>query len=101
MAAAEHAQREPESGGGFPLAGAGVHDEEALLDRLAGDLGVLHRFAFRHLAAMAFDLGLVDRFGHGLPLMVSGNPATTRTTRSARAAIRWLKIGRASCRERG
>src|SRR5262249_27610497 len=88
MPATEHAQRDAESRRGFPLAGAGMDDEETFLDRLAGDLSVLHRFALRHLGAMAFDLGLVDRFGHGLPLIVSGNPATTRTTRSARAAIR-------------
>src|SRR5260370_10132215 len=67
-----------------------MDDEETFLDGLAGDLGILHRFALRRLGAMAFDLSLVDRFHHGLPLMVSGTPATTRTTRSARAAICWL-----------
>src|SRR5215471_15939300 len=90
MAASEHAQREPEGGGGFPFAGAGMDDEETFLGGLAGDLGILHRFALRHLGAMALDLGPIGRFHHGLPLMVSGTPATTRTTRSARAAIRWL-----------
>ena len=35
-------------------------------------------------------LVLVNRSAHFSPLMVSGNPATTRTTRSARAAMRWL-----------
>ena len=88
MAATEHAQREPEGGGGFSLAGAGMDDEKALLHGLAGDLGILHRLALCHLGAVTFDLGLLDRFGHGLPFRVSGNPATTRTTRSARAAIR-------------
>ena len=69
MATAEHAQREPEGGGGFALAGPGVDDEKPFLDRLAGDLGVLHRLALRHLGAMAFRLSLVDRFGHGLPFI--------------------------------
>src|SRR3984893_9290422 len=67
-----------------------MDDEETFLDGLAGDLGILDRFALRRLGAMAFDLSLVDRFHHGLPLMVSGTPATTRTTRASRAAIRWL-----------
>ena len=57
LAAAEHAQREPEGRGRFPLAGAGMDDEQALLDGLAGDLGVLHRLALRHLGAMALGLG--------------------------------------------
>ena len=88
MAAAEHAQREAEGCSGFSLAGAGMHDEKALLHRLARDLGILHRLALCHLGAVTFCLGFLDRFGHGLPFKVSGNPATTRKTRSARAAIR-------------
>src|SRR5258708_4188012 len=36
VAAPEHAQRQPEGGGGFALAGAGMDDEQALLDGLAG-----------------------------------------------------------------
>ena len=88
MAATEHAQREPEGGGGFSLSGAGMDDEKALLHGLAGDLGILHRLALGHLGAVTFCLGFLDRFGHGLPFKVSGNPATTRKTRSARAAIR-------------
>src|SRR5262249_56486105 len=42
MAATEHAQREAESGRGFPLAGAGMDDEETFLVRLAADLTLLH-----------------------------------------------------------
>ena len=57
MAATQHAQRQAERSGRFALAGAGVHDQEALLDGLARDLGVLHRLAFGHLGAMA--LGFV------------------------------------------
>ena len=47
MAAAEHAQREAEGGGGFAFARAGMDDEETFLDRLGGDLGILHRLALR------------------------------------------------------
>ena len=95
MAAAEHAQRKPESRGRFALAGAGMDDEQALLDRLSGDFGVLHRLALRHLGAMPFGFGVVDRLRHGVtlqrPFIASGRPATTSTTRSARAAMRWLR----------
>src|SRR5262249_5098461 len=88
MTATEHAQCQAESGGRFALARTRVDDEEAFLDRFAGNLGILHRFALRHFVAMAFELVFVDRPRHASPLMVSGNPATTSTTRSARAAIR-------------
>ena len=92
MAAPQHPQRKAERRGGFSLAGAGVDDQQAFLDRLAGDFGVLHRFAFRHLRAMAFGFGRIDAFRHGVlssvPFTASGRPATISTTRSACAAIR-------------
>src|SRR4029077_15048645 len=88
VAPAEHAQREAEGGGRFSLACAGVHDQEAFLDGLFGDLRVLRRLALRHLGAVAF--AVFDDLGHACPFTISGSPATTRTTRSARAARRWL-----------
>ena len=88
MPAAEHAQREPEGGRRFALAGSCVNDEEALFGGLSGHLCILHAFSLRHLGAMALDLQFVDRFAHVYPFMVSGSPATTRRTRFARAAIR-------------
>src|SRR5262249_11626020 len=88
MTATEHAQREAESGSRFTLARTSVDDEEAFLDCFAGNLGILHCFALRHFVGMAFELVFVGLSGHASPLMVSGNPATTSTTRSARAAIR-------------
>ena len=95
VAAAEHAQGETEGGRRFSLASAGMDDEKALLDFFLGDLGILHRFALRHFGAMAFGFGLVDRFRHGVsfraPFTATGKPATMRTTRSARAAMRWLR----------
>src|SRR5215471_2570926 len=98
MAAAQHPQRQTECGRGLPFASAGVDDEEPLLDRrLAGDLAILHRLALRHLGAMALGLGGIDRLGHGISFKMTGMPATTRTTRSACAAIRWL---RSPCRSR-
>ena len=100
MAAAEHAQREAEGGGGFAFARAGMDDEETFLDRLGGDLGILHRLALRHLGAMTIGLVLFNRSAHVSPLMVSGNPATMRTTRSARAAMRWLSSPCASRKRR-
>ena len=119
LAAPEHAQRQPESRGGFALAGAGMDDEQALLDGLAGDLGILHGLALGHLGAMALGFGL-DRSVRSCARSVcidvlsatSGKPATISTTRSARAAMRWLStpcrsrnrrpsgIARARCRSR-
>src|SRR5262249_5774511 len=90
VAAAEHPQRKAEGGRRFPLARTGMHDQKALLDRLFGDLGVLHGFALRHLGAMALGRGFIGGLGHGRPFTNNGNPATMRTTRSARAASRWL-----------
>ena len=90
MAAAEHAQSKPERGRRLALAGAGMDDQQTLLDRLSGDLGVLHGFALCHLGAMALGLGVVDGVAHRGPFTLSGSPATTSTTRSARAARRWL-----------
>ena len=55
---AERPQDQPEGGRRLALAGPGVDDQEALLDRLGGDLGVLHRLALLHLRLVA--LG-VDR----------------------------------------
>ncbi len=45
----------------FALAGAGVDDQQALLDGLARDLGILHRLALRHLGGVA---GVICVFGH-------------------------------------
>jgi hypothetical protein len=70
MAATEHAQREPESGGGFAFARPRMDDEKTLLDRLSGDLCVLHEFTLRHLRAMTLDLMLVDWAAHASPFMV-------------------------------
>ena len=96
LAAAQHAQRKTERGRRFSLAGAGMHDQKTLLDRLAGDFGVLHGFAFRHLGAMALGFCLVDGLRSWRVLQsvfhASGKPATMRTTRSARAAMRWLRM---------
>src|SRR5262245_43701023 len=91
MPAAEHAQGEAERGGGLALAGAGVDDEQPFLDRLSRNLGVLHGLALRHLGTMALGFGFIDRLAHGLPFTTSGSPATTSTTRSARAASRWFR----------
>src|SRR5262249_40248335 len=88
VTAAAHAQREPERRRRFSLAGPGVHDEQALLDRPAGDLGVLHGLSLFHLGAMADGGGLVHGLAHALPFTTSGRPATINTTRSARAAMR-------------
>src|SRR5205814_282978 len=54
MTASEHAQGEPECRRRFALTGPGMDDQQTFLDGFAGDLGVLHRLAFRHLGAMAF-----------------------------------------------
>ena len=78
-------KRQAERRGRFALAGAGVDDEQALLDLLVRDLGVLHGLALRHLGAVALGFGLVDGLAHGCPFTISGSPATSRTTRSARA----------------
>ncbi len=55
----------------------------------------------RHLRAMPLGFGLVDRVRVmaflSVPFTASGNPATTSTTRSARAAMRWLST---PCRSR-
>ena len=80
-----------EGGGRLALAGAGVDDQQALLDRLVGDLGVLHGLALGHLGAVALGLGLDRRsLLMRCPFTNIGSPATSSTTRSARAAIRWL-----------
>src|SRR5215467_288086 len=99
LSAAEHAQRQSECRRRFALAGAGVDDQQSLLDRLGGDFGVLHGLALDHFGAMPLGFALIDRLAHtvtfiqrcyGAPFNASGSPATTSTTRSARAAIRWL-----------
>ena len=73
---AEHAQRQPEGGGRLALAGAGVDDQQALLDRLAGDLGILHGLALGHLGAMALGFLLVDRLSCHFTCI--GSPATMK-----------------------
>src|SRR5580704_10108652 len=91
MAAAEHSQRQPERGRRLALAGAGMNDEQTLLDRLFRDFGILHGFALRHLGAMPLGFVFIEHFRHErVPFTASGSPATTSTTRSARAAMRWL-----------
>src|SRR5437660_271970 len=83
-AAANHAQREPEGRRRFALAGAGVDDQQALLDLLVRNLGILHGLALRHLGAVTFGLGVID-IAHGSfpgsPFTSIGIPATIRTTR--------------------
>ena len=88
LAATEHSKSKAERRRRFALAGPGVDDEQALLDFLVGDLGVLHGLALRHLGAMAFGLGFIDGLAHGCPFTNNGRPGDQRTTRSARAAIR-------------
>ena len=63
-AVSERAKGEPERGGALALAGAGVDDEEAFLDGLRRDFGVLHGLALRHLRLVAVGGGVVD-LGHG------------------------------------
>src|SRR6516165_12545730 len=82
LASSEHAQREAEGCRRFALAGAGVDDEEALLELLAGDFLVLHRLALRHLGAMALGLLLVHAFRHGL-FTATAMPAIVMITRDA------------------
>ena len=82
----EHAERQAESRGRFALAGAGMDDEQALLDLLAGHLLVLNGLALGHLGAMALGV-LVVGLGHGLFTAI-GMPATIITTRGACAANR-------------
>src|SRR5262245_38692130 len=100
VAAAEHAQRKTEGRGGLASAGAGMDDKQTLFNRLGGNLRILHRLALRHLGAMTLGLALVNRSAHLSSLMMSGNPATTRTTQSARAAMRWLSSPWASRKRR-
>src|SRR5262249_9714247 len=88
MATAQHAQRQAEGRRGFTLAGRGVDDEQPFFYGLGGDLGILNGFALRHLGAMTFGFVLVDAPGHDVSFTTSGNPATMRTTRLARAASR-------------
>src|SRR5258708_36804425 len=97
VAAPEHGRGQAECRRGFSLAGAGVYDEKSLFDGLFRDFGVLNGFALRHFGAMAGGLGVVDILVHFVSFTAIGNPATMRTTRSARAAIRWF---RRPCRSR-
>src|SRR6185295_5956018 len=89
LAAAEHAQRQPEGRRRFSLARASVDDQQPFLDFLVRDLGILHGLALRHFGAMALGLGVVH-VTHGSPFTSIGIPATIKTTRPAIAAIRWL-----------
>jgi hypothetical protein len=41
-----------------------VDNEQALLDRLAGDFGILNRFTLGHLGTMALGFGRIGWFGH-------------------------------------
>ena len=85
-AMAEHAQHEAEGRRRFALAGAGMDDEQALLDGLGGDLGVLHGLALGHLGAMALLLVLLHVFGHGSTFSGMASPATMNRTWWALAA---------------
>src|SRR5262249_38634870 len=87
LASSEHAEREAEGCRRFALAGAGVDDEQALLELLAGDFLVLHRLALRHLGAMALGLLFVDTLRHGL-FTATAMPTTIMITRDACAASR-------------
>src|SRR5579883_514260 len=100
MAASQHAQREPEGRRRFALARPGMDHQQALLDGLASDLGILDGLAFLHLGAMTGGSGIVDRRVHVLPFTTSGRPATIITTRSARDATRWLSRPWASRKRR-
>ncbi len=66
IAAPKHAQRQSKSRGRFSLAGAGVHDEQAFLDGLARDFGVLHGLAVGHLGAMPLAAFVFLCFAHGV-----------------------------------
>ena len=86
FSAADHAERQAKGRGRFAFAGAGMDDEEPLLDLLTGHLLVLDRLALRHLGAMALGILVVDWLGHGLFTAIA-MPATIITTRTACAAI--------------
>src|SRR6185369_14317381 len=94
-----HAQCKPERRRGLAFAGAGMDDQQALLDGLARHLLVLASFPVRHLGAMALGLLVVDRFGHGL-FIATGRPATIMITRAACAASLWLRMPCASRKRR-
>ena len=88
------------------LAGAGMDDEQALLDGLGRHLGVLHGLALLHLLAVAVASSLMRsltslrRSCGGFGLTISGRPATVSTTRSAWAASRWCRRPAASRKRR-
>src|SRR5262249_24223225 len=77
--APEHAQREPERRRRLALAGPGVDHQQALFDRLAGHLGVLHGLALLHLGAMARRGGIIGRLAHESPHLVGWATARSRT----------------------
>src|SRR5262249_24508778 len=72
FAAAKHPQSEPECRRRLALAGTGVDDEQAFLDRLLGDFRILHGLALFHLGAMALRFALIDGLAHGF---LSGSAA--------------------------
>ena len=71
MAAPEHAQSKSEGRRRFALAGAGMDDEQTLLDRLFGDFGILRGLALCHLGAMPFRFRVIDRLRHDVTLQRS------------------------------
>ena len=79
----------PKAAVALALAGAGMDEQQALLDGLRRHFGVLHGLALLHLRRG----GAVALVAHaGTPgLTISGRPATVSTTRSARAASRWCR----------
>src|SRR5690606_25684000 len=58
---AEHPERQAEGGRRLALARAGVDDQQALLDRLLRNLGILHLLALRHLGAVALGVAVGNR----------------------------------------
>src|SRR5262249_11745427 len=96
--AAQHAQGEAEGGRRFAFSRSGVDDQKSFFHRLPGDFRVLHGLAFRHLGAVPLGRTGIDGISHHFTFI--GMPATSRTTRSATAAKRWLSRPAASRKRR-
>ena len=92
LAAAEHAQRQAEGRRRLALAGAGMDDQQALLDRLAGHLRVLHGLALRHLGAMALGLACRRSVWSWAFHRASAGPRPSSPRVGACAASRWLSM---------